>query len=98
MEQAIDSFLLYLAAERGLSPQYRRSVAQTLCAFADWCREHKLTWADVQPDTFTAYRKERRLAGIAPSSLRVETVHPQNRIYNGYSCVRKWSDCNFTTE
>lgn len=75
MQRAIDHFLLYLAAERGLSAPYRRSVEQTLTAFAAWCREHKLTWAEVQPDTFTAYRKERRQAGIAPSSLRVETVH-----------------------
>lgn len=75
MQQAIDSFLRYLAAERGLSARYRCSVGQTLTAFAAWCREHKLTWADVQPDTFSAYRRERRSAGIAPSTLRVETVH-----------------------
>lgn len=75
MEQAIDRFLLYLAAERGLSTAYRRSVGQTLTAFAAWCREHALTWADVKPETFTAYRRDRRTAGIATSSLRVETVH-----------------------
>lgn len=75
MQQLIDRFLLYLAAERGLSAAYRRSVKQTLDAFVAWCSEHKLAWEEVQPDTFTAYRRDRRLSGLAPSSLRVETVH-----------------------
>lgn len=75
MEEAIDRFLLYLAAERGLSAAYRRSVAQTLTAFAAWCRDRKQGMAEVTPDTFTAYRRERRLAGLEASSLRVETVH-----------------------
>lgn len=75
MEKAIDRFLLHLAAERGLSAAYRRSVEQTLTAFARWCREHKLTWAEVKPDTFTAYRSARRQEGLAASSLRIESVH-----------------------
>lgn len=75
MQEAIDSFLLYLAAERGLSAQYRRSVEQTLTGFAAWCRERRMGWEDVQPDTFAAYRRHRREAGLADSSLRVESVH-----------------------
>lgn len=75
MQEAIDSFLLYLAAERGLSAQYRRSVEQTLTSFAAWCREQDLAWGDVRPDTFSAYRRCRREAGLADSSLRVEMVH-----------------------
>lgn len=75
MEESIERFLLYLAAERGLSAAYRRSVGQTLAAFALWCRAHYLTWADVRPETFTAFRRERRDEGKASSSLRVEGVH-----------------------
>lgn len=75
MQEAIDSFLLYLAAERGLSVHYRRSVEQSLTGFAAWCRDCGMSWTDVKPDTFTAYRRARRAAGLADSSLRVETVH-----------------------
>lgn len=75
MQEAIDRFLLYLAAERGLSARYRRSVEQSLTCFATWCREHGRGWAEVTPDTFTAYRRDRREAGLAASSLRVECVH-----------------------
>lgn len=75
MQEAIDSFLLYLAAERGLSAQYRRSVEQTLTGFAAWCRERSMAWEDVQTDTFAAYRRSRREDGLADSSLRVESVH-----------------------
>lgn len=75
MQEAIDSFLLYLAAERGLSVRYRRSVEQTLTCFAAWCRGPGINWAGVKPDTFTAYRRARKAAGLADSSLRVEMVH-----------------------
>lgn len=86
MEQAIHSFLLYLAAERGLSVQYRRSVERSLTSYAAWCREHKLTWGKVKPEDIAAYRRSRRQDGLADSSLRVETVHL--RIFFRFLCQR----------
>lgn len=75
MEKTVERFLLYLAAERGLSAQYRRSVGQTLDCFVAWCRGKKLDWADIRPETLTAFRRDRREEGLATSSLRVEGVH-----------------------
>lgn len=75
MDQSIETFLLYLAAERGLSVQYRRSVRQSLTAFSAWCDKQHLSWADIKPETLVTYRRARKQAGLADSSLRVESVH-----------------------
>lgn len=71
-----DDFLLYLAAERGLSMNYRLSVQRTLERFADWCAEH-----DHRPETIDEpllaeyHRWLRGACGLAASSCRVSMVH-----------------------
>jgi len=37
MEQAIDSFIRFLAVERGLSENYQLSTQRSLTDFAQWC-------------------------------------------------------------
>ena len=37
MEQAIDSFIRFLAVERGLSENYQLSTQRSLSEFAQWC-------------------------------------------------------------
>lgn len=72
----IDSFLLYLAAERGLSVNYRLSVQRTLARFADWCAGHGHSPADVDEPMLAAYH--RWLRGdcrLAAASCRVAMVH-----------------------
>ena len=43
IERLIDSFILYLATERGLSAAYQLSVRQTLDKLAFWMEEKKLS-------------------------------------------------------
>ncbi len=72
----IDCFLLYLAAERGLSVNYRLSVQHTLARFADWCAVHGHSPADVDEPLLAAYH--RWLRGdceLAAASCRVAMVH-----------------------
>ncbi len=70
------SFLLYLAAERGLSTHYRLSVQQTLERFADWCAEHQLAPADITEERLASYHRWLRSeCGLAASSCRVAMVH-----------------------
>lgn len=76
MPELIDRFLLFLAAERGLSANYRLSVQQTLARFADWCAEQGFSARDVSEAQLAAYHRwlltECRLA---PSSCRIAMVH-----------------------
>ena len=72
----IEQFLLFLAAERGLSTNYRLSVQRTLERFADWCaeREHALGAVD-EALLATYHRWLRTDCGLAASSCRVAMVH-----------------------
>lgn len=71
----IEQFLLYLAAERGLSTNYREGVRRSLTRFALWCREHAPTPADVTEPLLAEYRTDLHHAGLRPSSCRIAMVH-----------------------
>lgn len=72
----VDSFLLYLAAERGLSVNYRLSVQRTLERFADWCAEKGIEPAAVEEPMLAAYHRWLRgECALAASSCRVAMVH-----------------------
>ncbi len=71
----IERFLLYLAAERRLSPNYRQSIRRSLTRFGLWCDERGLSPAAVTPGCITEYRLGLRRDGLADSSCRVAVVH-----------------------
>ena len=74
--QLADSFLLFLAAERGLSVNYRLSVQRTLARFADWCAEHRHAPADVDEPLLAEYHRWLRSeCQLSASSCRVAMVH-----------------------
>jgi integrase/recombinase XerD len=72
----IDSFILYLATERGLSSNYQLSVRRTLETLATWSTKHgHAAWRDLgveELSNFLAAQKER---GLEASSLRICVVH-----------------------
>ncbi len=82
----IERFLLYLAAERGLSAAYRRSVRQSLQRFAAWCEEQKLSAAALTPEHLSQYSRALHGAGLSASSCRVALVHL--RIFCRYLAAR----------
>lgn len=72
----IGNFLLYLAAERGLSVNYRLSVQRTLERFADWCAEHDHRPEDVDEPLLAEYHRWLRgECRLAASSCRISLVH-----------------------
>ena len=75
IERLIDSFVLYLATERGLSSSYQLSVRQTLAKLSAWMEEKKLTPNDVGTDELSAFLATCRKDGLAASSLRITVVH-----------------------
>lgn len=71
----IEKFLLYLAAERGLSLNYREGVRRSLSRFAQWCEARELQSADITEPMLAEYRQYLHAEGLLPSSCRIAMVH-----------------------
>ena len=71
----IEQFLLYLAAERGLSTLYRNSVRQSLTHFRHWLQERKIDLDAVEDALLVEYHHDLLAEGHAASSSRVMMVH-----------------------
>lgn len=75
MDHQIDSFILYLATERGLSDAYQLSVRRSLEALLHWAREKKFAdWRDLGVDDLSAFLAHLK-KGLEASSLRIAIVH-----------------------
>lgn len=75
MEAASDSFIRYLATERGLSDAYQESVRQTLDALAKWIKGQRTALRDIGTDELAAFLSQRKKEGLSAASLRITTVH-----------------------
>ncbi len=76
MAPQIDSFLLHLATERGLSANYQLLVRRVLESFAAWLdreREKEAAVAVVTRD-ISDFLAQRKSDGLAASSLRIEVI------------------------
>ena len=73
---AIEDFILYLATERGLSDNYQLSTRRSLETFAAWAEaKHQLTDpGSVTLEHFQSFLAERKGAGLAAASLKLEIV------------------------
>lgn len=75
MDAEIDSFLRYLAVERGLSENYQLSTQRSLVEFASWCGRHRLHRpGEVKIDHIASYLDERKRSGLAASSIKIIVV------------------------
>lgn len=76
MDGAIDSFILYIATERGLSSSYQLSVRRTLDMLHAWAEGQQFTaWRDLGVDDLTRFLAGRKKDGLEASSLRITVVH-----------------------
>src|SRR5256886_8238139 len=76
MEQAIDSFIRFLAVERGIKETYQLSTQQSLSQFAQWCAakekiEHPRS---VTLPVISKYLADRKRAGLSASSIKLIVV------------------------
>lgn len=71
----IETFLLHLAAERGLSVNYREGTRRSLSRFADWCKGRGLEPAGITEPLLAEYRKYLYEQGLQASSCRIAMVH-----------------------
>jgi len=75
MQRASDSFIRYLATERGLSAAYQLSVRQTLAALAGWLAKPARALREVGTAELAAFLSQRKQDGLNAASLRITTVH-----------------------
>lgn len=75
MERASDSFIRYLATERGLSEAYQLSVRRTLDALAGWLTKKSKPLPEVGTEELAAFLSDRKKSGLNAASLRIATVH-----------------------
>jgi len=73
VEQSIDSFIRFLAVERGLSDNYQLSTQRSLADFAKWCaRARQIDQpGQVTLPILSEYLADRKRAGLAASSIKL---------------------------
>jgi integrase/recombinase XerD len=76
MEQAIESFIRFLAVERGLSENYQLSTHRSLDEFVRWCATRKEidNPRDVTLPVLSEYLAERKRSGLSASSIKLIVV------------------------
>lgn len=76
MEEAIDSFIRFLAIERGLSENYQLSTQRSLNEFALWCAARKKIEDPraVNLPVISEYLGDRKRAGLSASSIKLIVV------------------------
>jgi integrase/recombinase XerD len=76
VQDAIDSFIRFLAVERGLSENYQLSTQRSLSEFARWCAAKKKIDSPraVTLAAISEYLGERKRAGLSASSIKLIAV------------------------
>ena len=76
MEAAIESFIRFLAVERGLSANYQLSTQRSLTEFAEWCAKTKKISSpgEVTLPLLTDYLAERKRSGLSAASIKLIVV------------------------
>jgi integrase/recombinase XerD len=75
MEALLDSFIRYLATERGLSAAYQLSIRQSIDALARWMDQSAKPVHEIGTEDLSAFLGQRRRDGLNAASLRITTVH-----------------------
>ena len=76
MEQEIDSFIRFLATERGLSDNYQLSTRRSLTEFAAWCSKARQITVprEVTQPLISEYLSSRKSGGLSASSIKLNVV------------------------
>ena len=76
VEQEIDSFIRFLATERGLSDNYQLSTRRSLTEFSEWCSAaKKISCArEVTQPLISEYLAARKRQGLAAASIKLVVV------------------------
>ena len=75
MEKEIESFIRFIATERGLSEAYQLSIRQSLAALQEWAERWKSDLKDLGTEELAAFLSQRKKDNLGAASLRITTVH-----------------------
>jgi integrase/recombinase XerD len=75
MQRETETFIRFIAIERGLSDAYQLSVRATLDALAEWMATRNLAIREIGTEELAAFLGARREGGAKASSLRIAVVH-----------------------
>lgn len=88
MNESVETFLAYLAVERGLSENYQLSTQRSLEAFCQWvAQQGPGELSKVEPGDITNYLTWRKRSGLAAASVKLEAV--AIRIFFRFLAARK---------
>lgn len=88
MNETVETFLAYLAIERGLSENYQLSTQRSLETFCQWVQKPGPGSLEaVEPGHITEYLTWRKRSGLAASSIKLEAV--AIRIFFRFLAMRK---------
>ncbi|MEI6081811.1 MAG: site-specific integrase, partial [Verrucomicrobiota bacterium] len=75
MQECIDSFLLYLATERGLSTNYQLSTRASLERFVAWAAGRGIeSVSAVTPPLLSEFLIAEKKRGLSATSIKLEAV------------------------
>jgi integrase/recombinase XerD len=76
VEQEIDSFIRFLAVERGLSDNYQLSTRRSLTEFGEWCRRMRgiTSPRKVTLPVISEYLGARKRGGLSASSIKLIVI------------------------
>ncbi len=75
MEQSIESFIRFLAVERGLSENYQLSTQRSLTDFAEWCAGRKRSAGGAAQTAARATPPHQRCASTQPGATPQDIEH-----------------------
>jgi integrase/recombinase XerD len=76
VEEAIESFIRFLAVERGLSSNYQLSTQRSLTEFASWCvsKQKVVRPGEVTLPMLSEYLTDRKRSGLSAASIKLIVV------------------------
>jgi len=91
LNDSLESFIIYLAVERGLSANYQLSTRRSLETFTAWLDQPAgLALREVEPQHLSDYLVWRKRSGLAAASIKLEAV--AIRIFFRFLVARKILD------
>jgi len=88
IDTALESFLLFLATERGLSTNYQLSVRHSLDRYINWLVKSKIDWKAISTEELNHYLGNLKKADLSASSIRIHLVHL--KIFFRFALQKQW--------
>ena len=90
MQETIENYLSYIAAEKGLSRNYQLSILSTLEKFSKWMIEKELSLQEIRASHIIQFMEEKRKT-LSESSIRMHLLHLKS-FFKWISKIKSWEN------